>query len=115
MTPGDLPVPNGHVNALALQLDRPLPPVEETAARLGQMVQQMRAMVRYVDNARDAVLLVRRANAVDKLVDEALKSCRVLEEQQFDLKQDAAEAHLRTLRRAGQLLANLSLNQGGRP
>lgn len=88
---------------------------EPSAAQLQLLVQQIREMVRYVDSARDAVLLVRRANAVGKLVDEALKSCRILEEQQFELRQDATEAHLRTLRRAGELLTVVPLHPGGRP
>jgi hypothetical protein len=88
---------------------------EPCPAQLQLVVQQIREMVRYVDSARDAVLLVRRANAVGKLVDEALKSYRVLEQQQFDLRQDATEAHLRTLRRAGELLTGTQLHPGGRP
>jgi hypothetical protein len=89
--------------------------VEPSAAQLQLLVQRIREMVHYVDSARDAVLLVRRANAVGKLVDEALKSCRILEEQQFELRQDATEAHLRTLRRAGELLTAMPLHPGGRP
>ncbi len=84
-------------------------------AVLGDIVRQTRQLIRYVDTARDAALLVRRANAVERLVGEALKSCRLLEEQQFDLKQEATEAHLRTQRRAGELLRKLLKNAGGRP
>jgi len=72
-------------------------------------------MIEFIDSARDAVLLVRHASAVGKLVDEALKSCRFLEEEQFGLKQAASEAHLRTQRRAGELLSDILFNAGGRP
>jgi hypothetical protein len=71
-------------------------------------------MIRYVDNAREAALLVRRANATDKLINEALKTCGLLEEEQFELKQDMAETHLRTQRRAGELLFELEKHPGGR-
>jgi hypothetical protein len=84
-------------------------------AQLQNVIRQTRDMIRYVNNARDAALLVRRANGIEKLVDEALKSCQVLEEEQFELKQEVAEAHLRTQRRAGELLVELDKNSGGRP
>jgi hypothetical protein len=101
---------DGHI----IRYPRPAAPTPN-AAELQVLVQQVRDVVRYVDNARDAALLVRRANAVGKLVDEALKGCRLLEEQQFELRQDATEAHLRTQRRAGELLAVLVRHPGGRP
>src|SRR5262249_42450824 len=55
------------------------------------------------------------ANATEKLIDEALKSCQLLEEEQFELKQDVAEAHIRTQRRAGELLQQIRRHPGGRP
>lgn len=83
--------------------------------RLTELVQRTREMVRYVNDARDGVMLVRRASATDKLVTEALKGCRLLESEQFTLRQAAAEAHLRTQRRAGELLSAMEKNGGGRP
>jgi hypothetical protein len=82
---------------------------------MAQMVHQIQSMIDYVGNARDATLLVRRANAAGRLIDEALKTCRLMAEDQFELRQLAAEAHLRTQRRAGELLSELPKHQGGRP
>jgi hypothetical protein len=90
------------------------PPDALDLDRLEGIIRQTREMIRYVDNARDAALLVRRANASEKLIDEALKSCQFLEEEQFELKQDVAEAHLWTQRRAGELLGDLDKHRGGR-
>jgi hypothetical protein len=86
----------------------------EPAALMG-IIRQTREMIRHVDNARDAAFLVRRANATEKLLDEALKSYRLLEDEQFELKQDVAETHIRTQRRAGELLLKLGMHRGGRP
>jgi hypothetical protein len=83
--------------------------------QISAIVRQTRDLIQYIDTARDSVLLVRRARAVEMLVDEALKNCHLLEEQQFELRQEAAEAHLRTQRRAGELLGELLLHSGGRP
>jgi hypothetical protein len=105
----------GMLPAHAFKNPTGLTDVRPSADQLRLIIQQTREMVRYVDCARDAMLLVRRAKAIDRMVDEALKSCRLLEEQQFDLRQDATEAHLRTLRRAGQLLAEIPMHAGGRP
>lgn len=85
------------------------------AGQLSDIVRRTMDMIEYIGSARDAILLVRHASAVGKLVDEALKSCRLLEEDQFDLKQAASEAHLRTQRRAGELLSDVLLHAGGRP
>jgi hypothetical protein len=84
-------------------------------ARLSEVVRQTRDMIEYVNSARDGAMLVRRASATDKLVGEALKGCHRLESEQFALRQSAAEAHLRTQRRAGELLAAMEKNGGGRP
>jgi len=84
-------------------------------AQVLQVLRQIKGMIRYVDTARDATLLVRRSHAVRRVIDEALKSCRLLDEQQFELKQEAAEAHLRTQRRGGELLGALMKHPGGRP
>lgn len=83
--------------------------------QLESIINQTREMIRYVDNARDAALLVRRCSATEKLLSEAFRTCRLLEEEQFALKQDVVEAHLRTQRRAGQLLAEREKHAGGRP
>jgi len=79
------------------------------------MVRRTCAMVRYVDSGRDAATLVRRARGLELLVRTALKDCTVLEEEQFELRQEAAEAHVRTQRRAGELLSELQKHRGGRP
>ena len=85
-------------------------------------LERMRSAIRHamdaiatIGSARDAVVMVRRASSMGKMMNDALKVCRLLEEEQFDLRQHAAEAHLRTQRRAGELLARLPKHQGGRP
>jgi hypothetical protein len=83
--------------------------------QLAAVLQRISGLIHFVDNARDAALLVRRSNAVEKLLDEALKSCCLLEEQQFDLRQLASEIHLRTQRRAGELIGAVLKHPGGRP
>lgn len=82
---------------------------------LERIISETRELIRYVDNARDAALLVRRSSATEKLLGDAFRSCRLLEEKQFELKQDVVEAHLRTQRRAGELLAQREKHSGGRP
>lgn len=84
-------------------------------AHLLDMVRGMCEMVRFVDSGRDAATLVRRARGLEQLVRTALKDCTVLEEEQFELRQEAAEAHVRTQRRAGELLSELQKHRGGRP
>ena len=79
------------------------------------LVQQTQAMINLVKNERDAVLLVRRASATEKLLAQMLKASAAMEDEQFELRQAAAEAHLRTQRRAGELLAELEKHPGGRP
>jgi hypothetical protein len=88
---------------------------EVDLARLSEVIRQTRDMIDYVNSARDGAMLVRRASATDKLVTEALKGCQMLEAEQFALRQSAAEAHLRTQRRAGELLSSMDKNPGGRP
>lgn len=90
-------------------------PADAEIVRLTDLVQRTRNMIQYVNDAREGVMLVRRASATDKLLDEALRGCRMLESEQFSLRQAAAEAHLRTQRRAGELLAAMDKNAGGRP
>jgi hypothetical protein len=111
------PEPSPGSDSLAISTSATAVPeaVTPDLVQLRALMQQTRAMIRHVDNARDAALLVRRANATEKLVDETLKSCQLLEEEQFELKQDLAEAHLRTQRRAGELLLELRKHRGGRP
>lgn len=102
--------------ALSLEVRQSLALHQQMDLRqLEGILHRTREMIRYVDNARDAALLVRRSNVTEKLIDEALKGCRLLHEEQFKLKQDAAEAHLRTQRRAGELLAEVKKHSGGRP
>ncbi len=57
-----------------------LPPqvAELSAAQLRPIFGRIREMVRYVDSVSEAVLLVRRASAAGRVVDEALKSCRLI-------------------------------------
>lgn len=94
----------------------PLPePRDVSLQQLCDVTRQIKELIRFVDSAREAALLVRRASAVEQLLDEALKSYHTLEAQQFDLKQDAAETHLRTQRRAGELLQQVAKHPGGRP
>jgi hypothetical protein len=97
--------PDGSAN----ELDR-----KANLAQLEIMVEQTLEMLQQVEDARDATVLVRRAGAAEKLVTEALRSCQAVEEEQFRLRQTATEAHLRTQRRAGELLMNLAKHRGGR-
>lgn len=90
-------------------------PRDVSLQQLCDVTRHIKELIRFVDSARDAALLVRRASAVEELLDEALKSYHTLEAQQFDLKQDAAETHLRTQRRAGELLHQVAKHPGGRP
>ncbi len=103
-------------DTLSLEVRQPLTLHQQLdLPQLEGILQRTREMIRYVDSARDAALLVRRSNVTEKLIDEALKTCRLLHEEQFKLKQDAAETHLRTQRRAGELLAEVKKHRGGRP
>jgi hypothetical protein len=86
-----------------------------TPRRVRGLVRQVRSMVAAVRTSRDAATLVRRACATEKLVAEMLKACAVMEDEQFELRQAAAEAHLRTQRKAGELLIELAKHPGGRP
>ena len=99
----------------ALQAPRPQGGQQADLVRLTELVRQTWDMIQNVNDARDGVMLVRRASAADKLVTEALKGCRMLDAEQFTLRQAAAEAHLRTQRRAGELLASMEKHSGGRP
>jgi hypothetical protein len=85
-----------------------------TLQSLQEALQRTRAMIDHVRTLPDAALLVRHSGAASKLVHEALKTFRALEQEQFELKQAAAETHLRTQRRAGELLSELAKHPGGR-
>jgi hypothetical protein len=88
------------------------------ARRIQQLVaavRDTRQLLTCVGTAQEAATLVRRAKATEGFLDNALKSCRDLAEQQFELRQEAAETHLVTQRRAGQLLREMAKHQGGRP
>lgn len=91
------------------------PDEQSDLAQLGAMLSDIRSLIQRVDGVREAVVLVRRANAAGQLVDQALKNVRALEVEQFELRQDAAETHLRTQRAAGELLARRPKHRGGRP
>lgn len=86
-----------------------------TPRKVRDLIEQVQSMVAAVRTGQDAATLVRRACATEKLVAEMLKACAVMEEDQFELRQAAAEAHLRTQRRAGELLIELTKHPGGRP
>jgi hypothetical protein len=90
-------------------------PESATIDQVRQVIRQARHALVWVETTADAVSLVRRTTAAEKLVDAALKACRVLTEEQFELRQQAAEVHLRTQRRAGELLAEVVQHEGGRP
>jgi hypothetical protein len=82
---------------------------------LHEVVAQTRQMIERASTATEAVNLVRRASATSGVVKEALKSCHLLGGQQFALRQEVAEVHLRTQRRAGELLLAMAKHRGGRP
>ena len=88
---------------------------EITLAHLRDLIQTTRQMIPHADSLPEALLLVRRSNAAVKLIPEALRAYQTLEEEQFQLRQDAAELHLRTQRNAGELLTELAKHRGGRP
>lgn len=88
---------------------------EITLAHLRDLIQTTRQMIPHADSLPDALLLVRRSNATVKLIPEALRAYQTLEEEQFQLRQDAAELHLRTQRNAGELLSEMTKHRGGRP
>lgn len=90
-------------------------PTQLATSQVRELVEQVRSMAAVVSTSREAAALVRRANATEKLVAEMLKACVVMEDEQFELRQTAAEAHLRTQRRAGELLTELAKHPGGRP
>jgi hypothetical protein len=97
-----------------LATDSRLASPDLTLEQVRTLVEQIRSMAGYVSTGREAAALVRKASATEKLVGEMLKACVVMEGEQFALRQAAAEAHLRTQRRAGELLSELVKNPGGR-
>jgi hypothetical protein len=92
-------------------------PAEESVSLSGvrEVVLRTRATISAIQDIRSAMALVRRASAAGKMAHEALKLCQLAEREQFDLKQEAAETHLRTQRRAGELPMDLAKHPGGRP
>lgn len=82
---------------------------------LRSLIRHTREMVRQIGTAREAAVMVRRASATSSMIGEALKACQVLEADQFALRHEAADALLRTQRRAGELIREIELNPGGRP
>jgi hypothetical protein len=109
----------GRANSAGARYDGSAPPgaldLPDRQAPMRELVNRTRQLVPLMDHVGQAKAMVRRAGAIQKLIGESLKGCRVLEREQFELKQDAAEAHLRTVRRAGELLAELEKHRGGRP
>jgi hypothetical protein len=108
-----MPMSRSNLPSIQQEADRKVQIVDRE--QLQALVRKTRDMIDQVESAPEAVVLVRRASATEKLVAEALKTCQLLQEQQFQLKQDMAEAHLRTQRRAGELLLELKRHPGGRP
>ncbi len=86
-----------------------------TTAAMRQLIRQTSDAIERIDSIRDAIVMVRRSGAVEKLVGDALRAYKVMNEEQFELRQQAAEVHLRTQRRAGELLRELTKHTGGRP
>jgi hypothetical protein len=93
--------------------DRALTPshLDQIRAVIGQAHELLNS----VNGAHDAVMAVRQATATEQMLGQALKNCFLLERDQFDLKQQAAEVNLWTQRRAGELIADLEKHPGGRP
>ncbi|MCA2211334.1 hypothetical protein [Jidongwangia harbinensis] len=89
--------------------------VNETLAETRRLLAYARHELGEVHTLAQAVLTVRRTDAMEKVLSDALRVCQLLEREQFELKQDAAEAHLRTQRRAGELLTARAKHRGGRP
>ena len=79
------------------------------------MIDQSRALLRTVATPLDGAKLVRGSVAARRMLEQALKACADLEGDQYELKFDAAEMHLRTQRRAGELLSRIEKHPGGRP
>jgi hypothetical protein len=83
--------------------------------QIREIMRRTRQAIAHVQHLPHATLLVRRSAAAQKMALDALKVCRLLEREQFELKQEAAETHLRTQRCAGELLMEQAKNRGGRP
>jgi hypothetical protein len=84
-------------------------------AEVGELLRQTRERIHLVDRPQEAILLVRRTTAAEKVLVEALKSFRAQEHEQLELRQEVAETHIRTQRRAGELLLGVRKHRGGRP
>jgi hypothetical protein len=89
--------------------------VRHVVAQIRGMLKSTREMLDGVGSLADAVFVVRRSDVTQKAIHETLKSYKELEHEQFNIRQDAAESHLRTLRRAGELLMANAKHRGGRP
>jgi len=83
--------------------------------QLAELVDQTRQMLDRATSVNEVIVVVRRAGAAANVVKDALKSCSQLGRQQFVLRQEAAEVHIRTQRRAGELLLAMAKHPGGRP
>ena len=99
----------GNVTALATQPHGP------GLADVRLLVTQTREMLAEVHDVEVAFNMVRWTSAAGKVLADSLKTCHGLGVEQFRLRQEVAEAHLRTERRAGELLLELQKNAGGRP
>jgi hypothetical protein len=85
-----------------------------TLVNLATVARGVQEALESVDDVRVAAGYVRQTSALDKLLCEAMKTWRSLDRCQFALRQDVAESHLRTQRRAGELLTTLPKHTGGR-
>lgn len=90
-------------------------PSHSALVSLASIAREIQEAVENVEDVRVATSYVRRTSAMDKLLCEAMKTWRSLDRDQFAFRQDVAESHLRTQRRAGELLMNLPKHAGGRP
>jgi hypothetical protein len=84
-------------------------------ASVRRSIQRARELIGSIDTAPEGIFLVRQARAKGKVLEEALRTCATLESEQFDVRFEAAELHLRTQRRTGELLSAILKNHGGRP
>jgi hypothetical protein len=90
-------------------------PSQADLLSLASIAREIQEALESVEDVRAATNYVRQTSAMDKLLCEAMKTWRSLDRDQFAFRQDVAESHLRTQRRAGQLLMRLPKHMGGRP
>lgn len=81
---------------------------------LREGIRHGRERLAQVETVQTATLLVRQSGVAVKVLPEIIKARRA-ERERFELLLEAAELHLRSQRRAGELLGPLPLHRGGRP